>query len=296
MEDCRARIYGPNEATRDHTTESLGREWDHREPGRSLDGTIWSVRNSERNPWTGLKRARTGDIRQLITTIGRQAQQSRQLLTRAQELQDRIQAHEEFIKEVDSDYDSDENEDPRLIRRDSDYDLNILELVYDASRFRLQIRDRLSGFPDDPLDLDLHNLVRNTPGNHRIERIYEPYREVLWIKDICKGVQLRYRWDTPIIFEATADLVSEDGEHVPERTSLEILQGTEKKCGQRLAITEHGAIVLTDFGGAEPFGDHQLAVVIGELVREAEGLFCRADNIPNKLWSHIKFEKEVGWD
>ena len=68
------------------------------------------------------------------------------------------------MAEADGDCDTDENEDPRLIRRDGDYDLSFSELVYDASRFRLQIRDRMSGFPDDPLDLDLHNLVRAPRG------------------------------------------------------------------------------------------------------------------------------------
>ena len=250
---------------------------------------------SERNPYTGLKRASAGDIRQLLTVIGRQAQRSRQL-TRAQELQGRIKAHWAFREEAEDDYDPDENEDPRLIRRDGEYDLNISELVYDTSRFRLKIRDRMSGFPDDPLDLDLHNLVRDTSGYHRIERIYGLYRGVLWIKDLCRRNQLRFRWDPPIIFEAATDLISEEGVHVPAGTSLELLEGAEREFGDRLAITEHGAIILADFGGADHAGDHRLAVETMDLAREAEGLFYRAEAIQVKLWSHVKFGKEAGWD
>ena len=71
------------------------------------------------------------------------------------------------------------------------------------------------------------------------------------MKDDCDRAQLVFLWGATD-FEAPTDLVSEDGEHIPEGTDLEILRGAEEKCGQRLAIIEHGAIVFADFGGAIP--------------------------------------------
>ena len=105
-----------------------------------------------------------------------------------------------------------------------------------------------------------------------------------------------YQWDPTIIFEAPTDLVSEVGEHVPEGTDLETLQGAEGKCGHRLAITEHEAVVIADFGGSDPVGEHQLALVIGELVRDVDGLLFRADAIQDRLLARINFGKELGWD
>ena len=107
VEDCRPRVYRPDDTTRAHTKESLAHEWDRKHPRAELD-----VGRSERNPYTCLKRAKAGEVRQLLTEeIGWQAQRSRELFMRAQELQNRLKAHRAFGEEVDNDYDSDDNED-----------------------------------------------------------------------------------------------------------------------------------------------------------------------------------------
>ena len=106
MEDCRPSIHGPDNTTHTHTKESLAREWDRKHPRAELD-----VGGSERNPYIGLKRAKASEIRKLLTEIGWQAQRSRELFMRAQELQNRLKAHRAFGEEVDNDYDSDDNED-----------------------------------------------------------------------------------------------------------------------------------------------------------------------------------------
>ena len=78
-----------------------GLEWDSEDPSRTLDGLARGADNSKRSPWTGMKRARSGDIRRLMVAIGLQAQQGRELLVRAQELKSRIHAHEAFLAETD---------------------------------------------------------------------------------------------------------------------------------------------------------------------------------------------------
>ena len=51
-----------------------------------------------------------------------------------------------------------------MIRNSGGFDLDISTLVYDTSRLRLQICERMGRFPDDSLDLGLHNLIRDTSG------------------------------------------------------------------------------------------------------------------------------------
>ena len=165
MEDCRPPVYGPDERPRTYTKDSLGREWYRKHSREELE-----VGRSEMDQYTCLKRSKASEIRRLLTEIGRQAQQSRELFVRAQDLQDRFWGHSAFGEEVQCDYDSD-NGDTLLIRNGSEYDLKISRLDYDTSRFRLQVREQMSQFPEDPLDLDLHNLIRDSSGYHRIERI-----------------------------------------------------------------------------------------------------------------------------
>ena len=77
MEDCRPPVYGPEEHPHTYTKDNLGREWHRKHPREELEAG-----SSERDPYTGLKRAKVSEIRRLLTEIGRQAQQSRELFVR----------------------------------------------------------------------------------------------------------------------------------------------------------------------------------------------------------------------
>ena len=45
-------------------------------------------------------------------------------------------------------------------------------------------------FPEDPLDLDLHNPIRETSGYHRIERICKLYQEIFILEHLCRRTRL----------------------------------------------------------------------------------------------------------
>ena len=129
--DCRPAACRPGEAAGPHTKDSLAREWDGKRPRDELE-----VEVGERNPYTGMKRARVDHIRELLTEVGRQVQRSRDLWVRAHDLRDRLRAHRAFGEGAGWDYNSDEVSGTRLIKNSSGFDLEISKFVYDTSRFR----------------------------------------------------------------------------------------------------------------------------------------------------------------
>ena len=65
-----------------------------------------------------------------------------------------------------------------MIKNRSDFDFEIAELGYDTSHFRLLIREQICPLFGDPLNLDLHNFIRDSPGYHRIGRIDELHQSI----------------------------------------------------------------------------------------------------------------------
>ena len=158
-------------------------------------------------------------------------------------------------------------------------------------RFRLQIRERMSQFPADPLDLDLRNFIRDSSGYRRIERVADLYQPIWFLDYMCRynGLEPPNDWVTAM------NLTDEDVALVPTDTGVRLLVGGENKSGYPLAISEHGSIVsLTT--SADRGESHKLAMEAIGLAQECDVLFNRAEILQDRLRAHTEFGKEKEWD
>ena len=107
----------------------------------------------------------------LISNTGILQCSGTKLVTRARRITAQLDAHRQMGAELDWDYDSDTEDDTRIVKSSGDMGGQISKLHYDAAQFILQICKRMGRFSGSPLglDLQLHRAARSpTPGDGRV--------------------------------------------------------------------------------------------------------------------------------